>query len=350
MSRRVVTWSAVSVAVVAGCTAAALVATGVLPPRAEADAPTATTPTSTAEVERGTLTGTTRQSGKLTRPDGPTVGGPITGTITEVPGLGTVLHPRDTLYKVDDQPVTYFDGVLPQWRAFEQGMAKGPDVRQLEANLQSWGYLKVAPDDVFDARTTRAVQAWQKDAGLERTGTVEMGRLVFQTGDLVVADQQAKPGDQAGGAVYATKRTERVVTVDLPVGSSLAAIDTVVQLALPDGTRTTGRVTAVGAPVAKDDGSTKAPVTVTLDDQAAAGDLTDGSVTADFVSQVREDVLFVPVLALGAAADDGFVLEVVQADGSTRAVPVEAGLFAGDDVEVTGDVEAGDRVVVPEAP
>ena len=348
---RVAAWSVAAVVVVAGCVGGAVVATGAADrsERADAAASADRDPTSTAEVERGTLTGTTPQSGRLGRPDGPAVGGPISGVLTQVPDVGTVLHPRDVLYRVDDLPVTYFDGAVPQWRDFEAGMSKGPDVQQLEANLQAWGYLRVPADDRFDWRTTAAIDAWQKDAGLERTGTIELGRILFRTGELVVAGNEVQLGDQVGGGtVYTTKRAERVVTVQLPVGSPLSAIGTVVQVDLPNGTTAPGSVREVGQPAATEDGSTKVPVTVGFDDPAAPGDLTDASVTANFVSAVREDVLSVPVLALGAAADGGFVVDVVRPDGSTEAVPVETGLFAGDRVEVTGDVEAGDRVVVPE--
>jgi len=347
--RRTVAWTASAVVLAACCVGGTLVATGAAGPSSSADDAAADVTTSTGTVERGTLTGTTAQIGKLTRPPGPAIGGPVAGTLTEVPATGTVLHARDTLYRVDNAPVVFFDGELPQWRPFEAGMTKGPDVRQLEANLQAWGYLPVAADDVFDARTTRAIQAWQRDAGLERTGTVELGRLLFRTGELVVDAVEATPGSQVGGdTVYTTRRTERVVTVDLPAGSPLAVVGTVVQVRLPGGGTAASTVREVSAPRAKDDGGTVVTTTIAFDDPAAPGDLTDAGVTADFVSAVREDVLSVPVLALGAAAGGGFVVDVVQADGSVRQVPVETGLFAGDRVEVTGDVEAGDEVVVPE--
>ena len=350
MSRRgrVVAWSAaVAVLVAGGAVGGVLALRG--PSDDEAAAAAGGPPAATAEVERGTLSGTSTQVGTLTRPDGPVIGGPIAGTLTEVPAVGTVLHPRDVLYRVDDEPVVLFDGTVPAWRSFEAGMEKGPDVRQLEANLEAWGYLGVAADDVFDWRTTRAVRAWQKDAGLERTGTVELGRVLFRSGELVVSDVQVDLGAQAvGGTIYATKRSERVATVDLPVGSQFARTGTTAQVELPDGTAVPGSVREVGPAHATDDGSTTVTVTLGLDDQAAVGDLTDASVSVDFVTEVHEDVLSVPLLALGAAADGGFVVDVVQPDGSTRPVPVETGLFAGDRVEITGDVEAGDRVVVPE--
>ena len=60
-------------------------------------------------------------------------------------------------------------------------------------------------------------------------------------------------------------------------------------------------------------------------------------------------VLVVPVAALSAAADGSTRVEVEQADGTTRFVPVAPGLSTGGRVEVTplaGELTVGDRVVV----
>lgn len=348
--RRSIVWSGLGLVLV-GCVVTASVLAG-LPRDASAEAGEDEhrgADRSTSTVDRGTLTGSTNKAGTLSRLDGPTIVGAAQGTITWLPQVGEVLTPRSELYRVDDRPVTAFEGVLPQWRTFESGMSPGPDVQQLEQSLSDWGHLVGTPDQTFDARTTRAVLAWQKASGQTRTGTVDLGGLQFVSGEFVVAGLSAAVGDASGGGdLYETARTEKVVTVDLPVGSPLATVGGVVSTELPSGTDAPGHVTAVGAAEADaDSGKTTVPVTVSFDDPAAPGDLTDASVVVEFVSEVREDVLSVPVLALGAAAGGGFVLEVVQPDGSTEAVPVETGLFAGDRVEVTGDVAEGAEVVVP---
>jgi hypothetical protein len=350
VSRRTAVWSSVAGVGVVGAVVTTLLMVG--PPGASraADSDQGTTPKpTTALVEQGTLTGTTTRAGTLSRLDGPTIVGSAPGTITSLPEVGDALGARSELYRVDDEPVTAFEGALPQWRAFEQGMAKGPDVQQVEENLKAWGYFTGTPDDTFDRRTSGAVSAWQKATGQERTGSIAQGALQFVTGSFTVSTLTAAVGDTSGGGdLYDTKRDDKIVSVDLPVGSPLAAVDGVVSVALPGHGSVPGRVSDVGAATADETtGKTTVPVTVSLDDPAAAGDLTDASVQVDFVSEVKEDVLHVPVLALGAAVDDGFVVEVLQADGTTTAVPVEAGLFAGDRVEVTGDVQAGDEVVVP---
>jgi multidrug efflux pump subunit AcrA (membrane-fusion protein) len=55
----------------------------------------------------------------------------------------------------------------------------------------------------------------------------------------------------------------------------------------------------------------------------------------------------VPVKALLALQESGYAVEVVpDGGGARRYVPVRTGAFAGGLVEVTGDLQAGDPVVV----
>jgi len=353
--RRRWVWGSIAATVMAACAVAAVVLVA-LPSGADGAASSEGSPSSgssggaaTAEVVRGDLSGTSTQPGKLGVLAGPDVVAGTGGTLTELPAPGTQLASRSVLYRVDDAPVVAVEGALPQWRDFEAGMTNGPDVRQLEESLVAWGFLKGPADEKFDARTTAAVKAWQKELGLPRTGVVEKGRIQFVTGSFVVGEVSAKVGDQVGGdvALYATGRSDRIVTVDLPVGSPLARVDGVVSVDLPDGRSVPGHVSAVGSPRAADGGKTLVPVTVVLDVPDAAGDLRDANVSVDFVSETATDVLSVPVVALGASVDGGFVVDVVREDGSTTSVPVEVGLFAGDRVEVRGDIAEGDLVVVP---
>jgi len=346
-------WGSIAVVAVGACAVAAVLLVG-LPSGAEGAASSDGTSSpagdvATAEVVRGDLSGTTTQPGKLGVLDGPAVVAGTGGTLTELPDPGTQLASGSVLYRVDDTPVVAVEGALPQWRAFEAGMTDGPDVRQLEESLRAWGFLKGVADEKFDARTTAAVKAWQKELGLPRTGVVDKGRIQFVTGSFVAGEASAKVGDQVGGdaPLYATGRSDRIVTVDLPVGSPLAVAGTVVSIHLPDGRAEPGHVSAVGSPRAADGGKTVVPVTVSFDVPDAAGDLSDANVSVDFVSETATDVLSVPVVALGASVDGGFVVDVVGEDGSATPVTVEVGLFAGDRVEIRGEVAEGDRVVVP---
>ena len=56
----------------------------------------------------------------------------------------------------------------------------------------------------------------------------------------------------------------------------------------------------------------------------------------------------VPVTALLALAEGGYAVEVEQADGTTRLVQVDPGMYADGMVEVVSDaLQAGNRVVAP---
>ncbi|AMM20076.1 hypothetical protein AX769_07740 [Frondihabitans sp. PAMC 28766] len=317
---------------------------------AKADSVSQTVRTGTAVVDEGDLRGTTTKQGTLAGTPGATVPVGPSGTLTSIPAVGTVVKPRDELYRVDNQPVTYFSGALPQWRAFEQGMNDGPDIKQLEENLHTWGYLGQAPTEHFDWNTRVAIDRWQRDTGQPRTGTIELGRIWFGRGDQVVSDRRVDVGQQVapGAPAYSTTGTTKVATVDLPVGSPLAKVGGAAEVQVPTVGTLPGKVTRVGDPATDDDGKVTVPVTVSFDDPTKVGGLSRLDVSVDFVSATRKHVLSVPVTALGAKNGGGFVVQTVGDGGVIKNVSVEVGLFAGDRVEVTkGALRAGQKVVVP---
>jgi multidrug efflux pump subunit AcrA (membrane-fusion protein) len=307
----------------------------------------------TATIARGDLTERVRLSGKLGYGDARDLGTGIGGIVTWVPEPGSALDRGSTLFRVDDQPVVLFLGELPMWRAFTPGMDDGPDVLQLEQNLAALGFFDREPDQEFAASTASAIEDWQESLGLEETGAIEPGRIVFAPGPLRVAARKASIGDPGGSAIITASGTEKRVSAFLaPNLKEIAVVGTVVQLTLPGGRSTTGTVTAVGAPVEQDDGQggtkLKLPVTITLDDAASADGLDQVSVSGEITAVKREDALVVPVVALLALPGGGSAVEVVRG-GAVEQVAIELGAFADGMVEVTGgDLEAGDEVVVPE--
>ncbi|MFF7192694.1 efflux RND transporter periplasmic adaptor subunit [Streptomyces sp. NPDC008079] len=308
----------------------------------------------TAPVERGTLTGTTKNSGTLAFAVARDIAGGLDGVVTQLPATGTRIRLGQRLFAVDNVPVFLFRGPLPAWRAFRAGMDDGPDVRQLERGLAKLGYFGLAPDEKFTARTAEAVRAWQKATGQRRTGTVELGRVVFVPGDVRVAAVKVSVGDRlgAGAPVLGITGLDKKVDVDLKLADQqLAVVGGKVTIDLPSGTSTKGTITGVGVPTEKEGGTGKAvviPVVVSLVDPAAVGALQQATVTVNFPSAKREHVLSVPVGALQALDGDRFGVEVVGPDGRTTRVPVRTGLFAGGRVEISGDgVAEGQRVVVP---
>ncbi|WP_312882388.1 hypothetical protein [Streptosporangium album] len=153
----------------------------------------------------------------------------------------------------------------------------------------------------------------------------------------------------SGAPVLSVTNRQKRVNVKLPLANQqLAKVRGRVEITLPDGTRTKGKVVSVGTPKQESDGSVSIPAVVALDDPAAAGDLQQANVTVSFPSEVRKNVLSIPVVALIALDDEHFGVEVVGPKGSVRRVPVTTGLFAGDRVEISGDgLEAGQKVVIP---
>lgn len=304
----------------------------------------------TETVARGPLTERVRVTGRLAYEGVRDIGTSLGGTVTGLPGTGSVVDRGGELFRIDDQPVMLLLGALPMWRAFASGMDDGPDVLQLEQNLAALGHFDREPDTEFAASTAAAIEEWQEALGLEETGSIEQGRIVFSPGPLRVVPKAAI-GDPAGPAVITVSGTEKRVTADVaPNLKEVAVVGAKVQLSMPSGAIIEGTVSAVGAPAERDDGQggkkLKLPVTITLDDPAAADGLDGVGVTGELTAVRREDALLVPVLALLATSGGGYAVEVV-VDGEAKLVPIELGIFADGFVEVTGgELEAGDEIVV----
>jgi len=200
-------------------------------------------------------------------------------------------------------------------------------------------------DDTYSASTATAVRKWQDDLGLDGTGMVELGRVVFEPAAVRVDALKAAVGDQAqpGSALYTFTGTTRLVIVELsPSDQRLAQRGAAVRLTLPDGSGTTGTITDVASVVDEGDGSpnstptTKLQVTITADDAAKLAGLDAATVTVELTAAKKENVLTVPVAALLALAEGGYGVQIVSG-GSTHLVAVTTGLFADGRVEVAGD-------------
>jgi hypothetical protein len=134
------------------------------------------------------------------------------------------------------------------------------------------------------------------------------------------------------------------VTVPLAVADQgLAAVGRTVTVTLPDDTWIEGTISEVGSVVT--DGAIE--VTIAIADQSALAGLEVASVDVEFVSESRDNVLFVPIGALLARPEGGFAVEIVR-DGAAEIASVETGLFASGRVEVSGEgIAEGVRVGVP---
>jgi peptidoglycan hydrolase-like protein with peptidoglycan-binding domain len=308
----------------------------------------------TALVERETLQETVTSPGSLSYGGASTVDAGDAGTVTRLPREGGRVKFGGVLYAIDNQPVVLLRGRLPAWRSFKSDMRDGPDVQQLERNLQTLGYFTGTPDTRFDWYTKAAILRWQDTLGVKETGSIDHGLVVFTRGEVRVAETVAKVGDQvgAGAAVLKLSGLSKVVTAELPSAKqAVAKVRGKVTVNLPAGKTTKGTISRVGAPRQQKNGDDEAiivPVTITLDRAADTGRLQEASVLIDFPTASRKNVLTVPVAALLALPNGGYGVEVVRNTGTTETIGVKTGLFAGGSVEVTGDgLQAGQKVVVP---
>ncbi|MBF4628029.1 peptidoglycan-binding protein [Curtobacterium flaccumfaciens] len=324
----------------------------------------------TATVTRGDLTDSKVFAGTLGYGAATGVPGAAAGTITWLPRPGDVVERDGALYAVDERDVRSMYGTVPLWRDLERGL-QGADVRQLNENLAALGY-DVSVDDRFGPRTERAVRQWQQDRGHEVTALLTADDVAFVDGAVRVASVDGRLGERiaggagaaagAGGAgagagaadgtgaaadVLQVTSTRRVVAATVPQrDAERLAVGTDVEVRVNGaGAAIPGSVVDV-QPTTSEDGGTAVDVSVSFDPgkrtlPAAA------SAQVDAKGATEHDVLSVPVAALVAGAGGRYAVDVVQRDGTTERVRVEPGFSADGRIAVTGDLAAGDRVVVP---
>jgi peptidoglycan hydrolase-like protein with peptidoglycan-binding domain len=351
----------VVVAVLATVGAAAAAAVG-FGGRGSGPAAATDLPPATVQVTRQTMLDTDEELGDLGYGTPAVLAGRIAGVITKVPLAGDVISRGQQVYRVDNTPVLLMYGALAAYRALGPG-DQGPDVKQVETNLQALGYRGITVDEKYTAATATAVKKWQKDLGLPQTGVMELGRVLFAPGVIRVDSVTLGVNQSAGGGEEVLKYTEttRQVTVHLEVAKqALAQKGAAVGVQLPNGKQVAARVERVytviqqstgqqGGPPGQGSGAatTQIEARVSLGDPDAAAGIEAAVVTVVFTAAEHKDVLSVPIAALVALAQGGYGVEVVQ--GSTsHYVRVETGLFAGGRVEVSGGgLAEGTTVGVP---
>ena len=348
----------VLVALAAGLLAAGGVAAANRAGQGGADEPDATAaPVETAKVERRDLQEVDLLSGTLGYAGERQLALGVDGTITALPEAGTVVKAGQALARVDDTPVLLLHGAVPAWRELSAAAEDGEDIRQLEENLVALGHAKrgaAMPDGDWSPATTAAVKALQKAHGLERSGRLELGRVVFAPGDVRVTalDKTAGQRVSAGEAVLTATSTEREVHTSLTAAqSTLLAVGDAVTVVLSGGTELPGTVRELGRGLeGTEDGESRRDAWISLKDIAAVEGIDTAPVDVRAARTMAQDVLAVPVHALLARADGSYTVEVAEGD-ATRVVPVELGVVADGWAEVRatdgGRLEQGDDVVVP---
>jgi peptidoglycan hydrolase-like protein with peptidoglycan-binding domain len=302
--------------------------------------------------------GETPAAGSGTADPGSTATGSL--TLTSLPRPGSVVRRGGVLYRLDSEPVVLMYGSTPAYRDLADGVEDGRDVRQLEANLAALGFNPGIVDDSFTSDTASAVSDWQESQGLEQTGTVELGRVVFLPGPRRVGERKVAVGSLigAGAEVLETSSTRRVVTVELDASlQNIAREGDRVEITLPAGQTVTGRIEDVGrvareqatgsgaAATGEEEQELVIDVTIELPSKRGYGRFDEAPVSVGLAQESRRGVLAAPVDALLARRGGGYGVEL--AEGG-RIVPVETGMFADGLVEISGaGIGPGTRVVVP---
>lgn len=133
-------------------------------------------------------------------------------------------------------------------------------------------------------------------------GSLSLGQVVFEPGEIRVTQVTGSLGGPASGPVLQATSDQHVVTIALDVSqeSEVAARDAV-SVTLPDGTTAPGVVSMVGtvtttsASQQGQNAATTIPVTVTLSDPSAADRLDQAPVTVNVTTATARNVLAVPV-------------------------------------------------------
>ena len=101
--------------------------------------------------------------------------GVVTGVVV---GAGDEVKQGTVLYRVNERPVVIAQGTVPAYRNLGEG-AVGADVSQLQTMLAAAGVFGGSAEGTYGSGTTAAVRAWQKALGVEQTGVVGRGDVIF---------------------------------------------------------------------------------------------------------------------------------------------------------------------------
>jgi hypothetical protein len=270
---------------------------------------------------------------------------PETQMITSIAAIGTPTANGDVIYTVDGQPVVALHGTQPAWRTLESGVDDGPDVFQLEQSLVDLGYdpdATVTIDDSFDSDTEAAIERWQEGLGVDPTGAVELGSVVYVAADTTITAHLAAVGDDVteGTAIVSLSGSSHHVVIEVPTElqsvvtpgldvdiAGTAGVVTVLRSAERDSTTV---VQALITPTEPLDDPTGTVVTVRLDVMIAIG------------------ATIVPAEALVSRLDGTYAVQVGSPDGPHEFLPVTVLAVSGGDVAVQSDqLDEGMTVLVP---
>jgi len=231
-------------------------------------------------------------------------------TFSKLPAAGDVFARGQVIYRVSNDPVVLLYGNTPVYRSLYAGDS-GPDVREPNRNLVALGYAtrhEVDWDwDYFSEETRYALETFQDKFGVDETGYLAEGQVVFLPGRIRITTVTATLGTNAGAgaAILQATSTDRQVVVSLNAAeqSEVEVVDQV-RITLPDGTATPGVLSGIGT-VASGGSNPMLPVYIALRHPRAAGTLDQAPVTVQITTVTVRNTLIVPIDALLALSDGG---------------------------------------------
>jgi hypothetical protein len=322
-------------------------------------------PANTVKVAKGKLSSMVSLDGTLryrARSDGSPYSAinQAGGTYTKLPVDGDKVDCGDVFYRVDDDPVLLLCGTVPAYRDLHIG-DKGKDVRQLNRNLHRLDAdadADVDPDDnAFTWKTQKALKQLQHVKGFDVTGALDIGEAVVLPDSVRISKVIGEFGGSARPGAPVAQATSDTLEVQVNLEASQQGevkVGDRAQITLPSNKSVKGKVDRLGriAQTAGKDaaaGTATIPAYISLDEPKQARGLDRAPVQVQITTKGVDDALSVPVTALVGKAGGGFAVEVVRDGGRRELVAVELGLFdtANGRVEVEGELDDGDQVVVP---
>jgi peptidoglycan hydrolase-like protein with peptidoglycan-binding domain len=300
--------------------------------------------TNVATADIRDLTETYTATGTLQYDEAIEITVPTGGTVLDIVEAGTTLDNGDIIAVVDDRMIVWLDGEIPAWRTLSVG-DEGVDVLQLEAALAALGFNgddDVTIDEEYTAETSSMVEDWQASIGIEPTGRVDLGAVVFGGARTRVASAAVAVGDNVsdGAALIALGTNNRNALLDAAPGEAITlAVGDAAAIELPDRTDVAGTIAAIAA------GSETWQITVVFTDTTGfpATDVTN--VEMSWTHNIAGGVLTVPSSSLLRLDNGTYTVDVVNDDGSITATPVTVGVAVGTRVEIVNGLNQGDAVV-----
>ena len=307
-----------------------------------------------SEISVTSLSATVEAEGNLVfigQRDAATVGA---GTLTSVASVGSEVTASMVLFEIDSEPTLALIGDVAAWRTMRLDDV-GIDVEQLETNLVTLGYDpdgELNVDGTFTDYTAVVVERWQADLGVDLTGTVAFGTVVFvpdlarvtSVAGVVGQGIQTAPG-ASGAAVLTVSSTDRQLVFAVAAEDlDTIGLGTEVSARLPDRSTVTGTVTEFGP---SGDGTWSATAVLSIGSDVVLPDGESVPVTVSWTELIADEAKTVRANALTRLDSGAYVLEVVNDDDSTTFVEVGIGATSGSTVEVLTDLSAGTTVIAP---